>query len=219
MYGKAVMAVFTVAIAGASGAPYALRLLEALLEAQHDVKLVVSAAGEKILKLECDVELSGSLGERYEQIRRALRTATNEVPLEIFDDKDLAAPISSGSFPMSGMVIVPCSMGTIGRIANGVSTNLISRAADVCLKERRTLIVVPRETPLGEIHLRNMLRLTRAGAVVLPAMPGFYHRPTKIADLVDMVVSRILDHLGVENSIFARWKGEGVSKFLSVDED
>jgi 4-hydroxy-3-polyprenylbenzoate decarboxylase len=117
------------------------------------------------------------------------------------------------------MVIVPCSTGTIGRIANGISTDLISRAADVCLKERRRLIVVPRETPLSEIHLRNMLRLSRAGAVVLPASPGFYHRPGKIADLVDMVVSRILDHLGVENDLFKRWKGDGVSEILSMDED
>lgn len=213
------MAVFTIAISGASGAPYAVRLLEVLLDSQHEVKLVVTAAGEKILKLECGIELGGSLNHRYDEIRRALRIAKSEVPLEIFENNDLAAPISSGSFPVSGMAIVPCSMGTIGRIANGISTDLVSRSADVCLKERRKLVVVPRETPLGEIHLRNMLRLARAGAVVLPAMPGFYHRPKEISDLVDMVVSRILDHLGVENKIFDRWKSEGVSKFLSVEED
>ena len=213
------MAVFTIAISGASGAPYAVRLLEVLLDSPHEVKLVVSAAGEKILKLECGIELGGSLNDRYDEIRRALRIAKSEVPLEIFENNDLAAPISSGSFPISGMVIVPCSMGTVGRIANGISTDLISRSADVCLKERRKLIVCPRETPLGVIHLENLLRLTHAGAVVLPAMPGFYHRPKEIADLVDMVVSRILDHLGVDNSISARWKGEGMSKILSVEED
>ncbi len=107
----------------------------------------------------------------------------------------------------------------MGRIAGGMSTDLISRAADVALKERRKLIVVPRETPLSEIHIRNMLTVTQAGAVVLPAMPGFYHQPSTISDLVDMIVSRILDHLRVENNIFPRWKGEGVSKFLAVDED
>ena len=213
------MAVFTIAISGASGAPYAVRLLEALLGSQHEVKLVVSAAGEKILKLECGVELGGSLNDRYDEVRRALRIAKSEVPLEIFENNDLAAPISSGSFPVTGMAIVPCSMGALGRIANGISTDLVSRSADVCLKERRKLVVVPRETPLSAIHLENMLRLTRAGAVVLPAMPGFYHRPREISDLVDMVVSRILDHLGVENKMFDRWKGEGVSKILSVEED
>ena len=212
------MAVYTVGISGGSGGPYALRLLEVLLQTEHDVKAVVTTAGEKILEIECGVHLEGSLPEKQEQLRRALRIDKPEVPLELYDDKDLAAPISSGSFPAAGMVIVPCSMGSLGRIANGISSNLVTRAADVTLKEGRKLILVPRETPLGEVHLRNMLAAHRAGAVILPAMPAFYHQPKSIADMVDMVVSRILDHLGIENTIFQRWKGEGISKFLSVDE-
>ncbi|MFQ5512112.1 MAG: UbiX family flavin prenyltransferase [Candidatus Krumholzibacteriia bacterium] len=213
------MASIIVGISGGSGAPYALRLLDVLLQSERQVKAILSPAAEKILALECDVHLEGSPLEKQAQLRNALPIDKTEVGLELYDHRDLAAPISSGSFPSSAMVIVPCSMGALGRIAAGVSSDLISRAADVTLKERRKLIVVPRETPLGEIHLRNMLAVTRAGAVVLPAMPGFYHRPQHVSDMVDMIVSRILDQLGIDNHIFKRWKGEGVSKFLSVDED
>lgn len=208
------MSAFTVGISGGSGAVYALRLIEMLLRADEQVKVIVSPAGEKILEIECDVRLTGNLMDKQSQLRDVLRIDKAEVGLELFDHKNVAAPISSGSFPSAGTVIVPCSMGTIGRIANGISSDLISRVADVTLKERRKLILVPRETPLSEIHLKNMLAVTRAGGVVMPAMPGFYHRPTCIADLVDMIVSRILDHLGIDSSIFERWKGEGVSKFL-----
>ena len=208
------MSAFTVGISGGSGAAYALRLIEMLLRADEQVKVIVSPAGEKILELECEVHLAGTLMDKQSQLRDVLRIDKAEVGLELFDHKNVAAPISSGSFPSAGTVIVPCSMGTIGRIANGISSDLISRVADVTLKERRKLILVPRETPLSEIHLKNMLAVTRAGGVVMPAMPGFYHRPTCIADLVDMIVSRILDHLGIDSSIFERWKGEGVSKFL-----
>jgi 4-hydroxy-3-polyprenylbenzoate decarboxylase len=206
-------------MSGGSGAPYALRLLDVLLQAEHQVKAVVSSAGEKILEIEAGLSLHGSLLEKQALLRSALKIDRAEIGLELYDSKDLAAPISSGSFPHDGMVIVPCSMGMLGRIANGISSDLISRAADVALKERRKLILVPRETPLSEIHIRNMLAVTRAGAMVLPAMPGFYHQPKSIADLVDMVVSRILDHLGVENRIFSRWKGEGISKLLAVDDE
>jgi 4-hydroxy-3-polyprenylbenzoate decarboxylase len=128
--------------------------------------------------------------------------------LRVFDPMNLAAPISSGSFACAGMAIVPCSTGTLGRIANGISSNLIERAADVSLKERRRLVVVPRETPLNEIHLRNMLALRQAGADILPAMPAFYHKPRHISDLIDMIVGRVLDRLGVENELFHRWGGE-----------
>jgi 4-hydroxy-3-polyprenylbenzoate decarboxylase len=213
------MAVFVVGISGGSGAPYALRLLDVLLQADHQVKVVVSTAGEKVLELENGVRLHGALVDKQEQLRRALAVDKAEIGLELYDHKDLAAPISSGSFPSAGMVIVPCSMGTMGRIAHGISSDLMSRAADVTLKERRKLIVVPRETPLSEIHIRNMLKVTRAGGVVLPAMPAFYHQPKTIGDMIDMVVSRILDHLGVENHIFSRWKGEGVSRVLAGDDD
>jgi len=205
---------FTVGISGGSGAAYALRLIEMLLRAGEQVKVIVSPAGEKVLELECDVKLSGTLMDKESQLGSVLRIDKAEIGLELFDHKNVAAPISCGSFPSAGTVICPCSMGTVGRIANGISSDLISRVADVALKERRKLIVVPRETPLSEIHLKNMLAITQAGGIVLPAMPGFYHRPTRIAELVDMIVSRILDHLGIDNAIFERWKGEGVSKFL-----
>ena len=208
------MSSFTIGISGGSGAVYALRLTEMLLRADEQVKVIVSPAGEKILEVECDVRLTGTLMDKQSQLRNALQIDKAEVGLELFDHRDVAAPISSGSFPSAGTVICPCSMGTLARIANGISSDLISRVADVALKERRKLILVPRETPLSEIHLKNMLAVTQAGGIVLPAMPGFYHRPTRIAELVDMIVSRILDHLGIDNSIFERWKGEGVSKFL-----
>ena len=210
---------FVIGISGGSGTPYALRLLEVLLDTGHAIKVVVSPAGEKVLELECGVRLQGDLMDKQEQLRQALQIDRAEVPLEMFDHKNLAAPVSSGSYPVDGTVIVPCSMGTMGRIANGISNDLISRMADVALKERRRLIVVPRETPLSEIHLRNMLTVTQAGGTVLPAMPAYYHKPKSIADMVDMITSRILDHLGVDNDIFARWKGEGISKFLALDDD
>jgi 4-hydroxy-3-polyprenylbenzoate decarboxylase len=212
------MKTFVVAISGGSGAPYALRLIELLLRAGHQVKSIVSPAGQKILEIETGIELGGTLQDKQEALRRALRIDTAEVGFELYDHQDVAAPISSGSFAHDGLVIVPCSMGTLGRIANGISSDLVSRAADVVLKERRKLIVVPRETPLSEIHIRNMLAVTRAGGVVMPAAPGFYHKPKTIDDIVNMIVSRILDHLGVDNSIFDRWKGEGIARFLAVDE-
>ncbi len=138
--------------------------------------------------------------------------------VRLFDRMNLAAPISSGSFPCAGMAIVPCSTGTLGRIANGISSSLIERAADVMLKERRRLVVVPRETPLSEIHLRNMLALRQAGADILPAMPAFYHRPRTISDMVDMIVGRILDRLGVENSLFFRWGKDTAAGDVEMDD-
>ena len=213
------MSNFIIGISGGSGAPYALRLLEVLLGSGRQVKVIVSPAGEKILDIECGLRLAGDLPDKQEQLRRALDLDQTEVGLELYDHKNVAAPVSSGSFPSEGTVVVPCSMGTIGRIAGGISNDLISRVADVTLKERRKLIVVPRETPLSRIHLRNLLAITEAGGIVLPAMPAFYHNPKNIGDMVDMIVSRILDHLGVENTIFKRWKGEGISKFLAMDEE
>jgi 4-hydroxy-3-polyprenylbenzoate decarboxylase len=200
------MAVYAVGITGGSGAPYALRLLGALVASAHDVHVVISPAGEKVMQLESGLRLGRTLREKEEALTRALEVGgEGRGSLRLFDVLNLAAPISSGSFPCAGMAIVPCSTGTLGRIANGVSSNLIERAADVALKERRRLVVVPRETPLSEIHLRNMLTLRQAGADILPAMPAFYHRPRTIADMVDMIVGRILDRLGVENSLFFRW--------------
>lgn len=212
------MSAYVVGISGGSGAPYALRLIDVLLQTDHEVKVIVSTAAEKVLELETGLCLAGPLVDKQEQLRQMLTVDKPEVGLELYGHKDVAAPISSGSFPSAGMVIVPCSMGTLGRIAGGISNDLISRAADVTLKERRKLIVVPRETPLSEIHIRNMLTVTQAGAVVLPAMPAFYHNPRSIADMVDMVVSRILDNLGIGNDIFKRWQGEGLEKFLAMDD-
>jgi 4-hydroxy-3-polyprenylbenzoate decarboxylase len=201
------MAVYAVGITGGSGAPYALRLLRVLLDAGHDVHLVISPAGETILQVESGIKLGKTLREKAAAIATAIETP-HEARLLVFDPMNLAAPISSGSFACAGMVVVPCSTGTLGRIANGISSNLIERAADVCLKERRRLVMVPRETPLNEIHLRNMLALRQAGADILPAMPAFYHKPRNISDLVDMIVGRVLDRLGVENELFHRWGGD-----------
>ena len=202
------MAVYAVGITGGSGAPYALRLLRALVTAGHDVHVVVSAAGETVLQVESGIRPGRTLREKEAALAAAAEAGTGPGTIRLFDPANLAAPISSGSFPCAGMVIVPCSTGTLGRVANGISSNLIERAADVTLKERRRLVVVPRETPLSDIHLRNMLTLRQAGADILPAMPAFYHRPKTIADLVDMIVGRILDRLGVENSLFFRWGTE-----------
>jgi 4-hydroxy-3-polyprenylbenzoate decarboxylase len=198
------MSVYAVAITGGSGAPYALRLLHVLLGAGHEVHLVISPAGETVLQVESGLKLGKTPREKAAVIATAVETE-HAARLRVFDPTNLAAPISSGSFPCAGMVIVPCSTGTLGRIANGISSNLIERAADVMLKERRRLVVVPRETPLNEIHLRNMLTLRQAGADILPAMPAFYHKPRHISDLVDMIVGRVLDRLGVENELFHRW--------------
>jgi len=213
------MAIFAVGITGGSGAPYALRLLAALTSSGHDVHAVISPAGEKVMQLESGLKLGRTLREKESALVRALESeGTGKGSVRLFDPTNLAAPISSGSFPCAGMAIVPCSTGTLGRIANGISSNLIERAADVTLKERRRLVVVPRETPLSEIHLRNMLTLRQAGADILPAMPAFYHRPRNISDMVDMIVGRILDRLGVENSLFYRWGKDTAASDVEMDD-
>jgi 4-hydroxy-3-polyprenylbenzoate decarboxylase len=183
-------------ITGASGAPYAVRLLHALNAARVPVRLIVSAYGWRLLEEESGIADA-----------EALRAATGDWSrVELFDALNRGATPASGSAPSRGMVICPCSMGTLASIAGGTSRNLVERAADVALKERRRLILVPRETPLSLIHLENMTRLTRAGAVILPAAPGFYHHPQSISELVDFVVARILDHLGVDNHLAPRWR-------------
>lgn len=198
------MATYAVGITGGSGAPYALRLLQQLVLAGHDVHVVLSAAGETVLQLETGVKVGRTLRDKQDALARAVE-ADGPGSIRVFAHDNLAAPISSGSFPCEGMVIVPCSTGSLGRIAAGISSNLIERAADVMLKERRTLVLVPRETPLSTIHLRNMLTLREAGADILAAMPAFYHKPKTISDMVDMIVGRILDRLGVDNTLFFRW--------------
>jgi len=202
------MAVYVVGVTGGSGAPYARRLLQVLLEAGHQVKLVVTESGERVLAIELGLSLEGPLAERAEHWRSFLGRPAGDPALELFHPRDMAASISSGSFPTAGMVVIPCSMGTLARIAAGVSTTLVERAADVTMKERRPLVLVPRETPLNEIHLENMLRLRRAGVDILPAAPGFYHHPRTIDDLVDFVVARVLDRLGIESRLSRRWTGD-----------
>jgi 4-hydroxy-3-polyprenylbenzoate decarboxylase len=202
------MAVYVVGVTGGSGAPYARRLLQVLLEAGHQVKLVVTESGERILAIELGLRLEGTLDERTEHWRSFLGRPAGDPALELFHPRDMAASISSGSFPTSGMVVIPCSMGTLARIAAGVSTTLVERAADVTMKERRPLVLVPRETPLNDIHLENMLRLRRAGTDILPAAPGFYHQPRTIDDLVDFIVGRVLDRLGIEHQLLRRWTGD-----------
>jgi 4-hydroxy-3-polyprenylbenzoate decarboxylase len=196
---------YALGITGGSGAPYALRLLDQLVLAGHEVHVILSPAGEKVLQLETGIALGKSLRDKQDALARAVEADGKPGRLRVFDHGNLAAPISSGSFPCAGMAVVPCSTGSLGRIAAGISSNLIERAADVMLKERRTLVLVPRETPLSAIHLRNMLTLREAGADILPAMPAFYHKPKTISDLVDMIVGRILDRLGVDNTLFFRW--------------
>ena len=186
------------AVTGASGAPYAVRLVEALVAARQAVQLIVSDHGLRLLRTETDI---GSV----DAWRAQVGASAWDEHVTVFDDGDRGAAPASGSARNRGMVICPCSMGTISAISQGTSRSLVERAADVALKERRTLVLVPRETPYSTIHLENMLRLTRAGAVVLPASPGFYHRPAEIAELVDFVVARVLDHLGVTHSIGRRW--------------
>jgi 4-hydroxy-3-polyprenylbenzoate decarboxylase len=186
------------AVTGASGAPYAVRLIEALVAARQPVQLIVSSHGLRLLRTETEIASVADL-------RARVGASAWDEHVTVFDDDDRGAAPASGSARNRGMVICPCSMGTISAISQGTSRSLVERAADVALKERRTLVLVPRETPYSAIHLENMLRLTRAGAVVLPASPGFYHRPTQVGELVDFVVARVLDHLGVTHAIGRRW--------------
>ncbi len=185
----------TLAITGASGAAYGVRVLRALNDAGVPVRLVVSSTGWRLLDEELGVGGEGELRERTGDWSRVV----------VYTDADRGATPASGSAPSRGMVVCPCSMGTLASIAQGTTRSLIERAADVVLKERRTLVLVPRETPYSAIHLENMLRVTRAGAVVLPASPGFYHRPTEISELVDFIAGRVLDHLGVDAELGPRW--------------
>lgn len=187
-----------VAITGASGAPYAVRLLEQLLAADRHVWLIVSSHGLRLLRTELEVDSIDGL-KRHVGADAWRRLVT------VYDDADRGAAPASGSARNAGMVICPCSMGTLSAVSVGASRSLVERAADVALKERRTLVLVPRETPLSAIHLQNMLRLARAGAVILPAAPGFYNRPQTVAELVDFIVARVLDQLGVDHALVKRW--------------
>lgn len=191
------------AMTGASGAPYGLRLLQALLAAREHVYLMLSRPAQVVIGTETDLRLPG----RPAEIERYLSEQHGVEPgrLRVYGPEEWTAPLASGSATARAMVVCPCSMGTLSSIAHGSSRTLIERAADVMLKERRPLILVPRETPFSTLHLENMLGLSRAGALILAANPAFYHRPRSADDLVDYVVARILDHLGVEHPLGPRW--------------
>ena len=197
--GKAV----TLAMTGASGAQYGLRLLQCLVAAKCQVYLVISSAAEIVIRTETDIELPEEFSAKQGFLSHYSKAAENQI--KVFEKDDWFSPIASGSSSPSSMVICPASGGTLSAIATGASNNLIERGADVALKERRKLILVPRETPYSEIHLENMLKLTRMGAVVLPASPGFYQKPERIEDLVDFVVARILDQLGLDQRLLPKW--------------
>ncbi len=186
------------AVTGASGAPYAVRLLEALVQLQVPTWLIVSSHGWRLLETESGIA-------NLDALRAAVGVEAFNAHVTVFDDNDRGAKPASGSARTAGMIVCPCSMGTVSAIAHGTSRSLVERAADVTLKERRRLLLVPRETPLSLVHLENMTAVTRAGAIVLPAAPGFYHQPQQISELVDFIVARILDQFDVDHSIGRRW--------------
>lgn len=197
------MATYTVAISGASGAPYAHRLLQVLFKGGHSVFLSISGDGLSILNDEAGLMLKGSETEIQYALEKHFEAKEGQIAY--FDEDNMYAPIASGSFRNDAMVVIPCSMKTLAAIANGFASNLIERAADVTLKEQRKLIIVPREMPLSVIHLKNMLTLAELGCHIIPAMPAFYHHPKKIQDMVDFVVGRVLDSMGIENELSPRW--------------
>jgi flavin prenyltransferase len=188
-----------VAVTGASGAVYAVRLLQMLRRMGRTVHLTMSPSAVQVFREELGLDLNPDAFDP------AALGGDGPGSLVYHHHQDFGAGIASGSFPTGGMVIIPCSMSTLGSIAAGITNNLVTRAADVHLKERRKLVLVPRETPLSLIHLENMLTVTRAGAVVLPAMPGWYHRPRRLEDLVDFVVGRVCDQFGIPNALSPRW--------------
>jgi len=193
----------TLALSGASGMAYGRRLLECLLAADLNVYLLVSQAAHLVAKQELGVTLPARAGDLEKQLSAGLGAGDGQ--LRVFGREDWNAPLASGSNPADAMVVCPCSMGTLAAIAHGLSDNLIERAADVMLKEQKKLILVPREAPFSTLHLENMLALSRMNAVILPANPGFYHRPQSVEDIVDFIVARILDQLGIQHALMARW--------------
>ena len=191
------------AMTGASGAQYGLRLLECLLAAGGPVHLMLSKPGQVVIGMETDERIPGRTAEIERWFSERYGAAPGQ--LRVYGQEEWTACVASGSGAPAAMVVCPCSMATLSAIASGASRSLIERAADVMLKERRTLVLVPRETPFSAIHLRNMLAVAEAGGLILPANPGFYHRPQQVADLVDYVVARVLDHLGIDQSLMPRW--------------
>lgn len=199
------------AFTGASGMPYGVRLLECLLAAGCRVQLLYSQVAQVVARQEMALELPARASEAQTFFRE--RFATLPGSLEVYGREEWFAPVASGSNPPDAMIVCPCTMGTLASIAQGLASNLIERAADVVLKEGRKLVLVPRETPFSAIHLENMLRLSRGGAIILPPNPGFYHHPQNVSDLVDFVVARILDQVAVPHSLMQRWGDQAESAF------
>ena len=197
------------AFTGASGMPYGVRLLECLLAAGCRVQLLYSQVAQVVARQEMALELPARASEAQTSLRE--RFAALPGSLDVYGREEWFAPVASGSNPPDAMIVCPCTMGTLASIAQGLASNLIERAADVVLKEGRKLVLVPRETPFSAIHLENMLRLSRAGAVILPPNPGFYHHPESVGDLVDFVVARILDQIAVPHALMQRWGDQAES--------
>lgn len=192
-----------IALTGASGMPYGLRLIEAVLAAGCKVQALYSQAAQVVMKQELDLTLPSRTAEAQNWFCQ--RFATDISRLQVYGREEWFAPLASGSNPPDAMVVCPCTMATLASIAAGLSADLVERAADVCIKEGRKLVLVPRETPFSSLHLENMLRLSRMGVVILPPNPGFYHHPESVQDMVDFVVARILDQIGVPQTLMTRW--------------
>ena len=192
-----------VALTGASGIAYGMRLIDCLLQAGREVQLLYSQAAQVVAAMELDLQLPTAPDSAQELLTRHFNAAPGQ--LQVFGRQQWTAPVASGSNPPQALVVCPCTTGTLASIAHGISDDLIDRAADVMLKERRQLILVVRETPFSTIHLQNMLTLTQAGAVIMPANPGFYYQPKSVEDLVDFMVARVLDHLQVSHNLLPRW--------------
>lgn len=190
---------YIVAITGASGIIYGVRLVQALTEQSVPVELVISDTAKVVAREELGIDLAGTVPQNF---------------VHLHDFKDFTAPIASGSYPVEGMVVIPCSMGTLGAIASGLSQNLIHRAADCTIKEGRKLVLVPRETPLSAIHLENMLKLSRLGVRIVPAMPAFYSNQQSIQEIVDFMVGKVLDQMGIPHTLFPRWVGSNQAHSL-----
>lgn len=195
-----------VALTGASGAQYGLRLIECLVASGAQLYVMLSQAAQVVLRMELDLEVPSRPEEA--EVWLSARCGAQLGQVRVFGRQQWSAPVASGSNPADAMVICPCTTGTLASLAVGLSDSLIERAGDVMLKERRPLILVVRETPLSAIHLENMQRLTRAGALIMPASPGFYHRPTRVEDVVDFMVARVLDQLGIAHQLMQPWGGE-----------
>jgi 4-hydroxy-3-polyprenylbenzoate decarboxylase len=200
------MDTYTIAITGASGSIYGVRLLKYLLRKGHEVYLTITKEGGLILKEEVGCDWQGKEKIVEKKIKKDLNV--QRASLHYFNEDNFFAPISSGSYRVNAMVIIPCSMKTLSGIAHGYANNLVVRAADVMIKEKRTLILVPRETPLSSIHLRNMLLLAEMGVRIIPAMPAFYSHPENIDQLVDFMVGKVIDSLAIENNLYKRWEGK-----------